>query len=139
MIRFTMTVMLLVCCIFVSGCANQMATCETFSKNLKAYNRLIRWQEVESAGMVYLEPALRETFMKSAAGMKKRGVTITDYRILASECLQGNKSAEAIAEFDYYIQPSVRIKTLSYRQLWNFMENSENNGWKLNSGLPAFE
>ena len=137
--RIFMKGLLLLCWMIASGCAYRMGTCEVYDQSMKAFNRLLRWHEAESAGMVYLESSLRETFMKSAAVMKKRGVVITDYRILTSECLADMKSAEAIAEFDYYVQPSVRIKTLSYRQSWGFGEDEEKKSWKLKSSLPPFD
>ena len=133
------SLLLLASCMIITACADRMLSCESFTQNMKAYNRLIRWHEVENAGMHYLEPTLRDTFMKSAAEMKKRGVIITDYRILTSECLQEKRNAEVIAEFDYYVQPSVRVKTLTYRQQWNYGEKDESKVWKTNSGLPVFE
>ena len=131
--------LLLLCLMIVSGCAYRMGTCEVHDQSMKAFNRLLRWHEVESAGMAYLESSLRDTFMKSAADMKKRGVVITDYRILTSECLADKRSAEVIAEFDYYVQPSVRVRSISYRQLWIFGDDDEKKSWKLKSGLPPFD
>jgi len=113
------------------GCASGRAgSREEFEKNMKGYNRMLRWHEVENAGMVFLEPELREAFMKSAAALKRRGVTITDYRILTSECLPEKGSAEVIAEFDYYVIPSNRVKTLTYRQLWSYREEGDQKGWR---------
>jgi hypothetical protein len=127
-------------CLMTAACAtNRIGTREEFEQSMKAYNRMLRWHEVENAGMVYVGPELRDAFMKAAAAIKKRGVTITDYRILTSECLPEKGSAEVIAEFDYYSLPSVRIKTVTYRQLWTYRETGEKKSWKLESGLPQFE
>lgn len=110
--------------------------CEPFERESKAYNKMLRWHEIEAAGMAHLGRELRESYLKDAAGLKKRGVTITDYRILTTECLADRNSGEMLVEFEYYVLPSNRIRTQPYRQKW---EHSDSDGWRLKSGLPAFE
>jgi hypothetical protein len=112
---------------------------EEFDKGVKAYNKMLRWREVENAGMLYMDPELRDAFMKSAEEFKKREVVITDFRILTSECLPDKKTGEAVTEFDYYVLPSNRIKTLTYRQNWTYLDTEEKKGWQLKSGLPTFD
>jgi hypothetical protein len=112
---------------------------EEFDQSMKGFNKMLRWRDVENAGMVYLDPELRDAFMKSAEEIKKRGVTITDYRILTSECLPEKGTAEVVADFDYYALPSNRIKTLTYRQKWIYLDSEAKKGWQLKSPLPAFE
>jgi len=111
---------------------------EEFDDSAKAYNKMVRWREIENAGMLYLDPEMRDEFMKSAEALKKRDVTITDYRILTSECLPEKKSAEVLVEFDYFVLPSNRIKTLTYRQNWIYLDTVTKKGWQLKSGLPDF-
>jgi hypothetical protein len=112
---------------------------DQFDQSMKGYNKMLRWREVDNAGLTYLDPELREAFMKSAEEFKKRGVTITDYRILSSECLPEKGTAEVVAEFDYYVLPSNRIKTLTYRQKWVYIDSENKKGWQLKSNLPTFE
>lgn len=127
----------LICPLIMCACGPKAAVvCEDFDKSVKGYNRMLRWHEVENAGMVYLDTDLRDGFMKSAEQLKKRGITITDYRILTSECRFDKSTGESLVEFDYYILPSNRVKTVTYHQNWNFdiIRN-----WKLKSSLPAIE
>lgn len=140
--------MVLICCLMLCSCAQinsyveqvKMSKLnEACEKSIKDYNKLLRWREVENAGMIYMDPELRDAFMKSAAEIKKRGVTITDYRILTSECIPERKTAEVVAEFDYYALPSNSIKTLTYRQNWIYLDTEEKKGWQLKSGLPPFD
>lgn len=130
---------LMLCCLLVCACAGRMGIREECEKGIKAYNRMLRWQEVENAGMIYMEPELRDRFMSSADAMRRKGVVVTDYRMLASECLPERGTAESLAEFDYYILPSNRVKTLTYRQQWVYHEEGDAKGWRLKSGLPQFE
>lgn len=136
-------VMILVCLLLCSCSyalqAKNANIREEFEKSAKDYNKLLRWRDIEGAGMIYMDPELREAFMKSAEEFRKRGVTITDYRILTSECIPEKKSAEVVAEFDYYALPSNRIKTLTYRQNWIYLDTEEKKGWQLKSGLPVFD
>jgi len=139
MTRLAKSGLLLLCCLLLGACATNTAIREEFEKSVKGYNQMLRWQEVEAAGMTYMEPDLREAFMKSAEEMRKKSVTITDYRILTSECLPDKGSASVMTEFDYYILPSNRIKTLTYQQQWSYDKNNGKKGWLLKSGLPPFE
>jgi hypothetical protein len=112
---------------------------EEFDKSMKGYNKMLRWRDMEGAGMMYLDPELKDAFLKTTEDIKKRGVTITDYRILTSECTPEKNSAEVVAEFDYYTLPSNRIKTLTYRQKWTYLDTEEKKGWQLKTPLPDFK
>ena len=82
-----MFVVLMLCSCALALQAKNANISEEFEKSMKGYNKLLRWRDIEGAGMTYLDPELRDAFLKSAEDIKKRGITITDYRILTSECL----------------------------------------------------
>jgi len=134
-----MFVVLMLCSCAYALQAKNANISEEFEKSMKGYNKLLRWRDIEGAGMIYMDPELRDAFLKSAEDIKKRGVTITDYRILTSECLPEKKTGEVVAEFDYYALPSNRIKTLTYRQKWTYLNTEEKKGWQQKSGLPPFD
>jgi hypothetical protein len=121
----------------MAACSSQAGIRDQFEKSVRAYNRMLRWQEVENAGITYIEPRLNDDFQKQAEFLKKRGTTITDFRIITTQYYQEKKTGDVVAEFDYYILPSNRIKTITYHQEWFFQEDIKN--WKLRSGLPLFE
>ncbi|HIJ97008.1 MAG TPA: hypothetical protein HPP94_14990 [Desulfuromonadales bacterium] len=127
----------LILCLIMTACSTQDGIRDQFEKSLRAYNRMLRWQEVESAGMTYIDPVQRDKFMQAAESLKKRGVTMTDFRILSFECRVESKAGDAVTEFDYYILPSNRVKSVTYRQKWIYKEDQAL--WRLTSGLPAFE
>jgi predicted small secreted protein len=133
-------VLLLLCCLMTAACSVPNSTIrEEFGKSIKDYNKLLRWHEIENAGMLYQEPERRNEFTKAAADIKKREVTITDFRILTSECLPEKGTGEVTAEFDYYILPSNRIKTQNYHQDWVYRDIDEHKSWKVKSELPPFK
>lgn len=128
---------LLFSCLALTACATRAGMSEEFDRSVKAFNRMMRWQEIENAGMTYIDSEQLEVYMKQSEVLKKRGLTVTDFRILSSKYLMEKASGDVIAEFDYYILPSNRVKTISYRQNWVYLESSKS--WKLKSGLPLFE
>ena len=129
--------LLCILCLTLTACATQTGLSEEFDRSVKAYNRMLRWHEIENAVMTYSDPEQREERLKQADTLKKRGLSVTDFRILSSRYLPEKKSGDVLAEFDYYILPSNRVKTISSRQEWVYLENIKS--WKLKSGLPAFE
>jgi hypothetical protein len=129
--------LLLASCMVFTACSTNVGLREEFENSMKVYNRMLRWHEIENAGMTYIEKDQRDEFMKKAELMKKKGITLTDYRILTYECLPEKKTAEVIAEFDYFILPSNRIKTITYRQEWLYQDIGKS--WKLKSVLPGFD
>jgi hypothetical protein len=111
-----------------------------FDKNVKDYNRMLRWQEMETAGILYMNPSALDEFMTDVEAIKKREVSITDYRIITTDYNIEKEAAEVRVEFDYYVLPSNRIKKLIYKQEWVYSEfNGSLKSWKLKSRLPAFE
>ena len=130
-------VFLCVVCLTLTACATRTGLSEGLDRSVKAYNRMLRWHELENAVMTYSDPEQLEECLKRAEFLKKRGLSVTDFRILSSRYLQENQSGDVVAEFDYYILPSNRVKTVSHRQEWVYRENIKS--WKLKNGLPPFE
>ncbi len=139
MIRWLTYGIILLSGVMLTACtaATGAGLSEEFDKSVKSYNRMLRWHEIENAGMTYIDPALRDQYLKQAESLKKRGLTFADFRILTSTCLPENNSGDVLAEFDYYMMPSNKIKTVSYRQEWTYQESIK--AWKLKTGLPVFE
>lgn len=126
--------------IMVSCAMNNTSLSETFQSDMKTFNRMVRWQDGAQAAMLYSDPAVREVFMKSAEGMRKKGVTITDFRVVTTECSPEQKTARAVLEFDYYTLPSNRIKTATHDQEWHYVEQpGQGHRWKLTTPFPSFD
>ena len=130
-------IFLAVTCLSLAACATHTSIGEDFGRSVKAYNRMLRWHEIESAGMTYVDPELRDEFLKQTESLKKRGLSVTDFRIIYTKYIPESASGIVTAEFDYYILPSNTVKTISNRQDWVYREKSKS--WMLRSGLAAFE
>lgn len=131
------TGLLCIACLTLTACANQRGVSDELNRSVKEYNRMLRWRELENAVVTYSEPRQSEKYRKQAEILIKRGISVTDFRILSTRYLPETKSGEAVAEFDYYILPSNRVKTISHRQEWVYQENLKS--WKISNGLPPFE
>jgi hypothetical protein len=129
--------LLCIACLTLSACAAGPGLNEELDRSVKAYNRMLRWRELENAVLTYIDPEQREEYQKRVETLKKRGVTVTDFRILSTRYLPEDQSGDVVAEFDYYILPSNRVKTVSHRQEWIYRENIKS--WKIKNGLPPFE
>lgn len=132
--------------LILNGCTTyrNMTRQEDCDKVVKGYSRMIRWNEAEKAALAFVDQPLRDSFSKSAESMRRRNVNMADMRILASECKGEKKSAEATVEFDYYMMPDNRLKTVTDRQKWIFREEDPKNpdlgeGWKLITPFPDFK
>lgn len=131
------TGLLCIACLTLTACAARPGLSEEFDRSAKAYNRMLRWRELENAVLTYGDPEQRAEYQKQAETLKKRGISVTDFRILSTSYYPENHSGEVVAEFDYFILPSNRVKTVSHRQEWVYREISKS--WKLKNGLPSFE
>lgn len=123
--------------LILSACASGTGLSDELERSVKSFNRLLRWHEIESAGRTYIAPELQEEYMIQAESLKKRGLAVTDFRILSSRYLPEKKTGSVVAEFDYYLLTSGRVKTVSYPQEWVYLENIKS--WRLTSRLPLFE
>jgi len=138
--------LLLIAPLLLGGCAayKNMNRQENCDKVVKDYSRMIRWNEAEKVGMAFVGPKQRAAFDKTAESIRRRGVSMVDFRILAKECMAEKKKAEATVEFDYFILPDNRLKTITDHQTWIFLEENPQDpdageGWKITSPLPEFK
>ena len=131
------TGLLFFACLTLTACATRTGLSEELDRSVKAYNRMLRWHELENAVVTYSDPEQREDYQKQVETLKKRGISITDFRLHSTRYLPENQSGDVVAEFDYYILPSNRVKTVSHRQEWIYLESMKS--WKIKNGLPPFE
>jgi hypothetical protein len=66
-------------------------------------------------------------------------VKVVDYRIKNLECWPKKGTAEVTVEWDYYVPPSVTVKTLTDPQKWQYFEKEDRGEWVLTTLLPVFK
>ncbi len=108
-----------------------------FETSSNSYNQMLRWHELNKAGLTFSDDSVREQYSERARAAK--GVTITDYRVLFKECNPEKKTAKVVVEIDYFISPSVTLKTLEDVQKWEYVVSNDKKGWRLKTPLPEFK
>ena len=110
---------------------------DDFDKGSKEYIHKVRWHELEDVPLYFVSDPLRDDFKKRVVAA--RDVQIADYRVKDRECRPREGKAEVTVEWDYYIPPSVKLKTVEDPQKWQYFENEEKRGWMLMTLFPEFK
>jgi hypothetical protein len=114
-----------------------MNAANDFQESAKIYNWMIRWHELEKAESTFAADSMRKEYSERVKAAK--GVTIADYRIRNQECSPEKKEGTVIVEIDYFIPPSVTLKTVEDVQTWTYVEKEGKRAWRLTSLLPEFK
>ena len=75
----------------------------------------LRWQRYEAAAE-FMKPEHREDFLNQFKPL--RDLTIVDVRQLETRLSAEGRRAEVVLEMDYFLLPSVTVKTLRIEQTW---------------------
>lgn len=105
-------------------------------KSSKAYQKMIRWNELEKAEVLFPPEGLREEFKRKVDAA--RDVKITDIRVKKMECFPERGEATVIMDIDYYREPSVTLKTVEDKQEWKYVNEGGNEIWRLMTLPPDF-
>jgi hypothetical protein len=108
-----------------------------FEESAKTYNWMLRWHELEKAEATFAADSLRKEYSERVKAAK--GVKIADFRIRNQECSPEKKEGIVVAEIDYFIPPSITLKTVEDVQTWIYVEKDGNKSWRLTSLLPEFK
>jgi hypothetical protein len=110
---------------------------EDFDKGTRSYLKMVRWNELDQATLTFVDESLREEFEKRVKVRKE--VQIADYRVKYTDCRPEKGEGEVTVEWDYYIPPSVKLKTVEDAQKWRYIEKLDKKGWMLKTLLPEFK
>jgi len=103
---------------------------ELFEDTAKAYGRLIRWSDFESA-QAFLGPA-----ESGAKATLPKDVRVTGYEVRQTAYDPGKHKVVQVVSISYFLTNDPRHRTLQDQQLWEF--DSATDTWLLKSGLPNF-
>lgn len=100
------------------------------------YIRMVRWHELDQALLTFADKSVHKEFQQRVTAAEN--VNVVDYRIKRSECRPEKGEAEVLIDWDYYIPPSVTVKTVTDLQKWAYMEENGQGKWVLMTLLPEF-
>ncbi len=114
---------------------------EDCENSINDYSKMVRWVELGKAATVLVDRQQREAYLHTADSLRQRSVTMVDYRILSQACHPERGTAESVMEFDYFVLPDSRLKTVTDHQKWVYREEQSDDqvpGWKLTTPPPVF-
>lgn len=134
--RIHRAVVLVVLALVLAGCRNPYLVAQRFDDTYREYNRLVRWQEHQNACLGFADPSVAEECL-ARAGVAK-GASMADYRVKGVDIDPAKGTATVRVEFDYYVLPSTRLKTLEDVQEWHYEEVDGAERWRIVTPLPDF-
>jgi hypothetical protein len=123
----------------MGGCEtikNRTVTWE-LEENSKSYNKMLRWNEMEKAELIFPPDELRDEFKRKVQAAST--VKVTDYRVKKMECFPEKGEATVIMDIDYFREPSITLRTVEDRQEWKYVEEAGGKKrWRLMTLPPDF-
>lgn len=97
----------------------------------------LRWKSYQTAARLML-PEFRQKFVKTFTSLKD--VDITDVRLVDLKISEEGMRFETTMAMDYYLLPSVTVKTFSFDQTWLFFagEDPAKQGYLITTPFPDF-
>lgn len=97
----------------------------------------VRWKQYKVAADFML-PENRQDFL--ATFNKVKDIHITDVRLVDLKVTAEGRRFETSIEMDYYLLPSVSVKTFRFEQTWVYFdgEESERQGFLITTSFPDF-
>jgi hypothetical protein len=82
----------------------------------------MRWKQYQVAASL-MKPEYREDFLKTFNALKD--LNIVDVRLIDLKTFQEDRRFETTIEMDYYLLPSITVKTFQFKQTWVFFEGED--------------
>lgn len=121
------------------ACASQMTvpSAKLGEKYRKDFNSALRWKQYKVAAS-HMQPELRSEFLAIFDELKD--IHIVDVRVVDAQSFDENSRFETTLEMDYYLLPSVTVKTFRFDQSWEFQGSEEQpqRGYSIVSPFPEF-
>ncbi|MDT8444818.1 MAG: hypothetical protein RQ722_11015 [Desulfuromonadales bacterium] len=124
--------------LLLAGCSSHVQpTAELGEMSRDDFISAMRWKRFKVAASL-MQPEHRRGFMKTFSSLKD--VDITDVRLIDLQVSEEGWRFETTIEMDYYLLPSVTVKTFSFDQTWLFFtgDDSELQGFFIATPFPDF-
>ncbi len=112
-------------------------TAQLSETSLDNFMDAMRWKRFKGAASL-MQPELRKDFVKTFTALKD--LHITDVKLVDVVPSEENRHLEAILEMEYYLPPSVTVKTFQFDQTWEFFDEDDQplQGFFIVTPFPAF-
>ncbi|MGE5892533.1 MAG: hypothetical protein ACM34I_00600 [bacterium] len=134
--RAVMVFAALLMVVSLACCSTPLRMQDDFDTVTRAYGDVLRWKKFEGASS-FASSQIRDEFeerMRHATD-----VVVVDYRIINSEYDETHKKASVNAEISYHTLSSLRVRAITDKQTWSYVEEDGSFHWRLMSLLPEFK
>ena len=97
----------------------------------------MRWKQFTIAAS-HIVPEHSQDFLKTFTALKD--IHIVDVRLINLQTISEGRQFETAIEMDYYLLPSVTLKTFSYNLTWVYFDGDDpaRQGFLINTPFPDF-
>lgn len=97
----------------------------------------MRWKRFKIAASL-IQPEHRQAFMATFSTLKD--IHITDVRLIDLQTSEEDRRFETTTEMDYYLLPSVTVKTFRFDQSWVYFDGNDpaRQGFLIVTPFPDF-
>ena len=97
----------------------------------------LRWKQYQVAASL-MKPEYREGFLATFNALKD--IHIVDVRMINLQTSQEGRRFETSLEMDYYLLPSVTVKTFRFKQVWIYFDGQDPalQGFLIVTPFPTF-
>ena len=130
------------CCfvliLLLAACsASMQSPAKLADKSQENFIDAMRWKNFEVAASFML-PEHRKDFKKTFRAVKD--ITIVDVVLVDVQASDEDRHFETTVEMEYYLLPSVTLKTFSFDQTWLFFDGEDptQQGFLITTPFPKF-
>lgn len=124
--------------LLLTACSSHLQpTVELGEMSRDDFMSAMRWKRFKVAASL-MQPEHRQGFMKTFSSLKD--IDITDVRLMDLQTSEEGWRFETRVEMDYYLLPSVTVKTFRFDQTWLFFSGDETElqGFFITTPFPDF-
>ncbi|HKI52198.1 MAG TPA: hypothetical protein VJ995_09000 [Geothermobacteraceae bacterium] len=127
--------------LLLAGCgmfpSKIMSPDSQFAQVQDDFMQRLRWRDFQGAAQ-YFSETHRESFLQHFR--ESDDLNITDVRLLTTEYAADDERMETEVEVEYFLLPSVTVKTFRFEQQWGFFRSGEKlpGKWRITSHFPEF-
>lgn len=137
-LKFCKLLSVLLLVLLLAACSSHLKpTAKLAEMSRDDFVAAMRWKSFSTAASL-MQPEYRKAFMKTFASIKD--IDITDVRLADMQVYDEGRRFETTVEMDYYLLPSVTVKTFSFDQTWLFFEGDDPalQGFLITTPFPDF-
>lgn len=110
---------------------------ELVENDLNDFTKAMRWNKFKTAAS-HMRPEHRKDFIKTFVPLKD--LHIVDVNIMDLQPSEDNQRLDTTIEMEYYLPPSMTVKTFSFDQTWIYFEGDDttSRGFFISTPFPDF-